>query len=295
MNVTIEPTNVCNLACPVCETGAGILGRPDGHMSLEQFRTIVDKIGAHSNTLLFYFMGEPFMNRQAYSMLRYAKDAGIPFVTTCTNGDAVSPERLVESGIDEVSFQIGGVSQETHQVYRINSRLDRVLGNLERTLQLKRERRPSMRVTCGLILMKHNEHEVDRYHLLMRELGIDGYQVIDPCVRTVEQARRMLPTDRRHWYYDPKGLDEGELRPRVRPRNDCPWIYYSITILVNGDVVPCCRDPKGLEVVGNLLGEDLDTIWNGRRFTEFRTRLLNDQGSIEICRLCSAYGPSAIQ
>src|SRR6266436_638959 len=44
MNVTIEPTNACNLECPVCETGAGVLGRVAGHMSLDQFRTIMDKI-----------------------------------------------------------------------------------------------------------------------------------------------------------------------------------------------------------------------------------------------------------
>src|SRR5436190_19036184 len=62
MNITIEQTNVCNLDCPVCETGAGILGRESGHMTLEQFKLIIDKVGAHTNTLMFYFMGEPFLN-----------------------------------------------------------------------------------------------------------------------------------------------------------------------------------------------------------------------------------------
>ncbi len=132
MNVTIEPTNVCNLECPVCETGAGVLGRPGGHMTLDQFRTIIDKVGAHTNTLMFYFMGEPFLNRQSYEMIRHAKQRGIPYVQTCTNGDAVNPEKLVDCGIDEVSFQIGGTSQETHQVYRVNSNLERVLRNLRR-------------------------------------------------------------------------------------------------------------------------------------------------------------------
>jgi radical SAM protein with 4Fe4S-binding SPASM domain len=295
MNVTIEPTNVCNLECPVCETGAGILGRPDGHMSLEQFRTIVDRVAGHTNTLMFYFMGEPFMNRDAYDMIRYAKQAGIPFVTTCTNGDPVDPARLVESGIDEVAFQIGGTTQETHQVYRVNSKLDRVLRNLSETLRLKRERRPAMRVTAGFILMKHNEHQVDDFVRTMRELGADSFQVIDPCVRTVEQGKRMLPTDRDHWYYDPEAFERGILRPRVLPDNDCPWIHYSVTIHVNGDVVPCCRDPRGQEVVGNLLRQSLDEVWNGERFRSFRERLRRDQGSIEICRLCSGYGASAIQ
>ena len=40
MNITVEPTNFCNLFCPICETGAGILGREADHMTFEQFKTI---------------------------------------------------------------------------------------------------------------------------------------------------------------------------------------------------------------------------------------------------------------
>jgi MoaA/NifB/PqqE/SkfB family radical SAM enzyme len=171
MNLTIEPTNVCNLECPVCETGAGVLGRVAGHMSLDQFRTIVDKMGGHVNTLMFYYMGEPFLNKHSYDMIRYAKDRGIPFIQTCTNGDLVKPERLVECGLDEVSFQIGGMTQETHQIYRINSQLDRVMANLKETLRLRNERRAPLRVMSGLILMKHNEHEVDLFRSTMAGSG----------------------------------------------------------------------------------------------------------------------------
>ena len=38
IHVTIEPTNICNLRCPVCETGEGTLGRRGGHMELDAFR-----------------------------------------------------------------------------------------------------------------------------------------------------------------------------------------------------------------------------------------------------------------
>lgn len=295
MNVTIEPTNVCNLECPVCETGAGILGRVAGHMSLEHFQTIVDKVAPHTNTMMFYFMGEPFLNKRAYEMIRYAKDQGIPFVQTCTNGDFVEAERLVDSGIDEISFQIGGITQETHQVYRINGQIERVLKNLRETIRIKKERRPAMRVQSGLILMKHNEHEADAFRRLMAEMGADRWEVIDPCVRTVEQGKQMLPTDKAHWAYDPEAFERGVLTPKIKPKNECPWLYYSITIQVNGDVVPCCRDPKGLEVVGNLLSEDLDDVWNGSRYRAFRERVHHEQDKVEICRLCSAYGASAIQ
>jgi radical SAM protein with 4Fe4S-binding SPASM domain len=295
MNITIEPTNVCNLKCPVCETGAGILGRPKAFMSYDQFKIIIDKIAPHTNTLMFYYMGEAFLNKSAYDMIRYAKDQGIPFVTTCTNGDVIDPGRLVDSGIDEVSFQIGGITQETHQTYRVGSHLDKVLENLQETVRQRNARRPGMQINCGFILMKHNEHEIAGFMALMKQMQVDAALVVDPCVRTMDQAREFLPRDPSHWYYDPEAFEQGILKPKVVPENDCPWIYYSLAIQVNGDVVPCCRDATGNFVMGNLLRQDLDQIWNGEKFRKFRARLLQKQRSISICRLCSGHGVSVIQ
>lgn len=294
MNITIEPTNFCNLQCPVCETGAGILGRDSGHMTLDSFKTIIHKIGSHTNTIMFYFMGEPFLNKQAYEMIRYAKNQGIPFIESCTNGDPVIPQKLIDCGIDKISFQIGGMTQETHQIYRINSNIERVFKNLRETIRLKNQYHSPIQVECGFILMKHNEHEIDLFKATMTEFGVSSAHVIDPCVRTIEQANSMLPTDKKHWIYDHEGIKNGIVKPKNLPNNICPWIYYSLVIHVNGDVVPCCRDPKGEEITGNIFTQSLDEIWNGSKFRNFRERINSDQGKVNICRLCSSYPASAI-
>lgn len=294
MNITIEPTNACNLACPVCETGADILNRTKEHMTFKNFKTIIDKVADHTNSLMFYFMGEPFLNKQAYEMIRYAKNLKIPFIDTCTNGDPVNPQKLIECGIDRVSFQIGGMTQETHQIYRINSNLERVFRNMREAIRLKKQYNSPITINCGFILMKHNEHETGLFLKKMQEFGVDNAQIIDPCVRNIEQARTMLPTDKKHWIYDPEGIEQGIVRPRIYPNNTCPWIYYSLVIHVNGNVVPCCRDPLGEEIMGNILFQSLDDIWNGERFRQFRERINHKQGTVNICKLCSSYPASAI-
>ncbi len=162
VSITIEPTDVCNLRCPVCETGAGILGRKPKMMTYEEFVKIIDKVGLGANHVMFYYMGEPFLNKEAYRMIRYAREVGL-YVMTCTNGDVVDPESLYESGINLVSFQIGGVTQETHSIYRVNSNLYRVMDNLSRYLEMirLRGRKPlEHQVELGLIIMRHNEKEV---------------------------------------------------------------------------------------------------------------------------------------
>ncbi len=295
MNITIEPTSACNLACPICETGDRRLERPMKHMTMDDFKTIIDKIAPHTNTLMFYFMGEPFINQDSYAMLRYAKDKGIPFITTCTNGDFVNAEKLIDSGIDEISFQMGGLTQETHQTYRINSNLERVMKNLQETIRVRNERKSKLIIKSGLIIMKHNEHEVVPFLKQMKDLGVDQPHIVDTVIRTYEEGVKYLPTDQSHWKYDPEAFKQGVVKPRFLPPNACPWIYYSLSIHVNGNVVPCCWDPTGKYVMGNLVTESLDAVWNGPKFRAFRDQLHKDQGQIEICKLCSSYPHSPIR
>ncbi len=290
VHVSVEPTNACDMGCPVCETGDGTLERRTGRMTLENFQRVVDQIHPHTNTLFFYFMGEPFLYKDAYAMIRYAKEKGM-YVDTCTNGHFVDAEQLVWSGLDEISFQIGGITQKTHEIYRVRGNLQRSLENLQ-ALLAERERQGARhpRVKIGFIVMKHNEHEVEEFKKLAEKLGVDEAAVIDPCVRDMDQARQFLPRDERYWFYDTEAFQRGVLRPKLIPNNRCEWIWHSTMITWNGDVVPCCRDPHARHVMGNVLQEPLAAIWNGPRYRAFRKKILTAQGQIDICRLCSSYG-----
>lgn len=296
INITIEPTNVCNAKCPVCETGAGILGRKKAFLSFEDFKVIIDKMHPHINTLMYYFMGEPFLNKEWVRQVKYAKKKGVSFISTCTNGDVKGiPQGIIESGIDFVSFQMGGTTEETHRIYRVNTKLENIRNNLLETIELKKQSNSKVHLEAGFILMKHNEHQVNEFISWCKKIGVDSYNIIDPCVRTVQQGKKYLPTDKKHWIYDPKKFELGKLQRRVVPKNDCPWIYYSMTIMSNGDVVPCCHDACGKEVMGNLIEDEMEKIWNGEKFQDFRKRILTKQRSVGICRLCSGYGVSEIR
>jgi radical SAM protein with 4Fe4S-binding SPASM domain len=264
-------------------------------MSYEDFVTIIDKAGPGANQLMFYFMGEPFLNRDAYRMIRYARDMGL-YVTSCTNGEPVDPEALYDSGINHVSFQIGGATQETHELYRVRGNLARELEVLRAYLGVVRERgrKPGEhRVELGFIVMKHNEHEVERFREIAAEIGVDQAVVIGPTVRTVEQGERFLTESDEHWIFEREAFEkERRLVPkRSYPPNRCPWIHYAMTIQVNGDVVTCCRDPKGEHVAGNLLSQSLEEVWNGPEFRAFRRAVQTNQAGVDICRLCGIYGP----
>ena len=288
VSLTIEPTNVCNLHCPICETGAGILRRPQGFMTFEVFKKVLESAGTQVNSILLYYMGEPFLNRDIYRMIEYAVSKGI-FVSVCTNGETVDAKQLVDSGISEVSFQISGMTDETHQQYRMGGDLSKTLYNLGDTIEARNYKHSKTKIRVGFIVMKHNEHEISQV-IRLKEIGVDKVDIISPCVRNIEQGKLFLPESDKYWIYDRVAFDKGILKPKVVPINRCWWIYYSTVITWDGYVLPCCRDAQAKYNMGNILKTDFIRIWNGAREEYFRGMVATGQGRLDLCQLCSGYG-----
>ncbi len=289
VHVLIEPTNACNARCPICETGNQSMERRTGMLDFTAYKRLIDDIWPTTANLLFYYMGEPFLNRHAYDMIRYARERGIA-VETCTNGDLVDAKGVIYSDINKISFQIGGMDNKTHQIYRVRSDLAKVRKNLYALVE-ERRRHPesNVQIEVGFIVMRHNEHQVGDFLRWTAELGVQA-NVIDPCVRSVLEGHAFLPRDRKYWFYDEEAFERGVLKPKVVPDNECGWIWNSIQLNWNGDAVPCCRDPNGHHVFGNVFEKGLGAVFNGEKARAFRRQVLTAQGDIDICRLCSGYG-----
>ncbi|MBD3306064.1 radical SAM protein [candidate division KSB3 bacterium] len=290
--LTLEPTNVCNLKCPVCETGCGELERTPVMMSLAEFKSVLDQFDDNLKMLYLYFMGESFLNKDIYKMIRYAAEKNL-YVSICTNGEYVNGRELIDSGISEIQFQIGGATQETHALYRQNGDLAKTLFRVRETVAAKEEasgrRHGKARVELGFILMKHNEDQISDFLDLARNLEVDSWQIIKPCVRTIEQGKKYLPANQQDWVYDPESFGRGALKMRNPPRNYCEWIYSTVTVQANGDVVPCCRDPKGQYVLGNVFQDHIYDIWNNEKYLSLRNSIGVRQQIIDLCKLCCGY------
>jgi MoaA/NifB/PqqE/SkfB family radical SAM enzyme len=94
--------------------------RDNGLLEYSQFVELIDQIAPSTAVLMYYFMGEPFLNPRAYDMIRYAREKGL-YVETCTNGDLVDPAGVIFSDINQISFQISGLDNSSHQKYRVRS------------------------------------------------------------------------------------------------------------------------------------------------------------------------------
>ena len=228
-------------------------------------------------------------------MIRYARQKGI-YVETCTNGDLANAEGIIYSDINQVSFQISGLDDASHEVYRVRSNFTKVSSNIKELVKLRNQTPESnVKIEIGFIVMKHNEKQIPEFLEWAEEIGVDKANLIDPCVRSVAEGKIMLPDDRKFWFYDEEAFNRGILRPKYYTDNECTWIWNSTMINWNGDVVPCCRDPHGRHVFGNAFTTPLKEIWNSEQVKEFRKRIIKNQGGVEICKLCSGYGVPKLQ
>ena len=76
-HIDIEPTNICNLQCPLCSTGINADTRKKSILTFENFKKLIEEI--KDTTLLFALQnwGEPTLVKDLPKIIRYTTDAGI--------------------------------------------------------------------------------------------------------------------------------------------------------------------------------------------------------------------------
>jgi radical SAM protein with 4Fe4S-binding SPASM domain len=292
----IEPTNICDQKCLICETGLKLLKRRKGMMRMAEFKLIADKILPYAEAISLYWMGEPMLNPAIYDMIAYIKQKA-PSVTVsiASNGNLIDPERLILSGLDFIEFKINGVDQETHGMYRVGGNFEKAVTAVKDIMRLKKERQtPYPRVAVGMIVMQHNEPQIECWEkLCLEELKCDVIRLVKPCVRTVEQAHDLLPENKDLWLYDEVELTKGNLVSKYRPGAAvCEKVWDELSITWEGNVSPCCSFCDDEITLGNLLTDELADIWNSRRMQGLRKQMRSlDKEELPQCRLCSEVQP----
>src|SRR5678815_3208720 len=76
VSISFEPTTSCNLKCPECPSGLREFTRPRGMLKKDFFFQKIDDIYKDILYLIFYFQGEPYLNKNFLEMVSYASSKG---------------------------------------------------------------------------------------------------------------------------------------------------------------------------------------------------------------------------
>ena len=286
--LTIEPTNICNLRCPLCTTGSGEMERERGKMTLSTFKTIMDKLGDDIFFLLIYHQGEPYLNANLFEFVKMAKTKNI-YVTTSTNGHYFTEENIektISCGLDSMIVSIDGITQQTYENYRVGGKLETVIDGIKNLIAArKRQKSVTPNIAVQFLVMKHNEKEIPQMRNLARELGVDRLLVKNIEVHSLEEAKMWLPCDKTCRRYD---YDGENLVIKGSQKNSCARPWLSTLINWDGAIVPCCFDKNGHYTMGTITeANGITEIWQGAAFNRFRKKLLENRKDIDICRNCN--------
>lgn len=285
----VEPTNFCNLKCPLCPSGNGEMSRPRGKMDFAAYTRLIDQVGDRLFLLMLWNQGEPFINPCFTEMVRYARQRRIPTLTS-TNGHFIRTEaqarELVAAGLDEIIVSLDGVDQETYEKYRVGGSIEKVFTGVRLLVQAKKDLgKTTPLINLQFIVFKHNEADLDQAAVLARQLGVDKFLVKTAQVYTQDEASRFLPEQAALRRYEE---DRPGLVVKGQPARGCKVLWYSSMVNWDGRVAPCCFDKDIDHELGQAFeGMPFAGIWRGRAYMEFRQRLLDDRLGLDMCRNCS--------
>ena len=148
-------------------------------------------------------------------------------------------------------------------------------------VEISKEENSNIKLIWQFIALRNNENQIAKARAMANEIGIHfelktfAESVPDSAPKNIKYRRELKPLP-------------------------CTDIYAQVLVYWNGDVVACCYDLEGDQVMGNLTSNSIKEIWNGEKYNNFRKRLKDSVFSPklqpEFCKGCLKYlSPQEIQ
>lgn len=281
--ISVELSSVCNLHCPECVTGTGLISRKNNFMSYDLAAVIAAQFRGRALSAWLSFQGEPMLYPEFFRVAELFRGMN-PVIST--NGHYLDREtciRLADSPLKQIIISLDGITPETYNIYRTGGDYNLVTGGITRLANTIRERKSKLKIVLQFLVHRGNEHEADAVAAFARSVGaqfrIKSMQVLD-----LKRAGEWMPSDGARSRYT-KGND-GSWHLSGSPAKGCLRMWTSAVITTDGDVVPCCYDKNGLHVMGNMAHRPFREIWRGEQYRSFREKVMRQRSSVDICINC---------
>jgi MoaA/NifB/PqqE/SkfB family radical SAM enzyme len=314
--LVIDPTNRCNLRCPLCPTWQDTTARAKGVMDINKFKKLLDEIGAYLFAINFCNWGEPLLSTHVFDMISYAKThnlvAGLG--TNLNHLPNDSAKRLIDSNVDIIVISLDGISQETYSKYRVGGDISAVCDNLDKLLSYRTCATEFPLIIWQFIVNKYNEHEIESAAAMAEEKGLMflpammrtsmGKELLLPLHERVKEMEEWRPTHQQYYRYN-----YDITRGTRTKQTTCKWLWNSSVVNWDFSVSPCCAVYERSWDFSLCYSDSLDRAtfhkaWNSPRYV-FARKLVADfyknpskSGSITkhgekrgiICTKCVRFG-----
>ncbi len=268
--VQIEPTNICNLKCPLCPTGLGVMNRKKGYMSMKTFRAIVDELGDTLITAVLYGWGEPFLHKDLPEMIKACARRNI-LTATSTNGNSIQTIEdalnIVDSGLTGLIIAVDGSNQEIYGNYRKSGDFEQAIKSILLIEEAKKILRSNFPYTnLRFVVMKFNLHDLPEMEKLAVKLGVNmfSYRSVG-CLTQINEFKDYEPVDDSKSRYAYNGAS------RIpQPFFKCTFPFRQPTVFWDGTVIGCEYDYDLTDPWGKIGEKRFQEIWNNPKAMNLR-------------------------
>ncbi|HUX52675.1 MAG TPA: spiro-SPASM protein [Spirochaetia bacterium] len=268
--INMQIIDSCPQACSYCPFpvfGGNVL-QNSGRMELADFLTIIKRVEdfAPESTVNLSLWGEPSMHpaiAQMIEAVEETKSLSLNIETSGIGWDGAVLDRLSDRGLSRTDW-IVSLDASDPQLYR--SLRGAGVEEAQATALNLLERFPG-RVYIQAVRMNENEEHLESFYRSWKDKSA---QVI---IQKYDHFAGALAERK-----------VADLSPLTR--EPCWHLKRDLVVLLDGSVVMCREDIRSTHVLGNLLTEQLETIW-ARGETLYLRHVAGDYP--EICRTCDEY------
>jgi radical SAM protein with 4Fe4S-binding SPASM domain len=288
----IDPTNICNLKCPICPTGQGRQNKR-GYMEVDLFKKIMGELSPYLFEVWLYNWGEPFLNSSVFELIEITNKSNISStISTNLNYFPKGYERnLIKSGLERLVVSFDGVSQESYSTYRRGGKIDQVIENVERIVDAKKSAKSILPlIKLQFLVNRFNEHEMTQAERLAEKLNVDiEFKSFMFNAKKDSTRRKWEPSNRKFTRYNIKTGEDLTCKKYL-----CVWLWRYAVVNWDGKVTPCCNwMGEGIFEFGDLETNSFREIWNNEYFISARKAMKKEKSlPITCCHGCLGMPPS---
>ncbi len=227
-------------------------------MSINEFKTILNKIKPYTEYIYLHVKGEPLLHPNFYDFCKLAFDMGFK-VNVTTNGT------LLSKNLDAFKY----VRQVNISLHATNS------------LEIIKEAKKIKNCYVSFRVWNGNKELIK---LLEKEFNTDIANKINNKTSVTESNF----TIKDNYYISFQ--DEWEwpdINSSSTTKGYCHALKDHIAILVDGTVVPCCLDNNGDINLGNIFNDSFENILNSERVNKMMNGFKNRICTEELCKKCT--------
>lgn len=273
LHLDFELNDSCNQACIMCPRNSrthqntGYSLGTKSRFDLYDFKKIIEegsKYGLRSINLGAY--AEPLTHPQFFEFVSIAESHRIIDIRMITNGILLTPatsDTLLDSAITNIFISIDAATKETYSSIR-GSGYDLLIQNIEYFLKRRESRSQTIPfVRVSFVHMNSNKHELAEF--------LDKWQKRVDFI-DVQPGEDLS--------IHPSSSDSHGKKQRIK----CISPWQRLSILANGDIIPCCSFYGRYIPIGNIKTTTIYDAWHGGRMQSVRQNL--EENASDVCNTC---------